>query len=315
MRTLALIRWELVQAARAAAPHVALTLAGLASTGLVAGGVFLLDLWSPFPATVNTVTTVVRTSSSTAPALSSVIGEHRGGVAYFVLLVWFTIIAVIVGPALTAGALVRDRQSGRLDRLLADASRSDAVVLAKLCAGLVPLLLVLAGGSPSLSFAWLVGGLASQEAVAGGLVLLATIVLIVAVALVCSAAATTEVAALVSSYLVLGTILVGPLVGGAALVLAGLRAPASALLAVDPLVALLSAQSRLASGLAGTVLADLLSPRQALAIGKTTAPMWAADVLLYLVVASVLVWLASVIVEPLHPVKTWRLRRSDGEGR
>jgi len=41
---------------------------------------------------------------------------------------------------------------------------------------------------------------------------------------------------------------------------------------------------------------------------KTAVPIWAADLAVYTLLATTLVWLTSVVLEPLHPLKTWRLR-------
>jgi hypothetical protein len=312
MKALVLVRWELVQTMRGLGLHVALTLVSLASVGLIGAGIFLLDLWSPFP---NTVGTTFRPETTNAPQLSALLGEHRGGLALLVILIWFLLIAALAGPAFSAGAIVRDRRSGRLDRMLTDASRADAVALAKLLAGLVPLVLVLAGAGPSASFAWLIGGLATQEAIASVAVLLAALVLVVAIGLLCSALASTEVTALVTSYFFIGLVFFGPLVASVGVALAGFRATAVSILALDPFVALLTVQSPLAMGLTRALLPEWPGLRLIWMVGKTRVPVWAADVLLYALLAVALVWLTSVVIEPLHPLKTWRLRRADGASR
>ncbi|MGH2460312.1 MAG: hypothetical protein ACRDIY_15760 [Chloroflexota bacterium] len=312
MKTLTLVRWELVQAIRGLGPQVAVTLASLASVGLIGVGIFLLDLWSPFP---TASLSGFRADVPSSEQLSSLLGEYRGGMAFLVLLGWLVLIAALVGPAFSAGAIVRDRRSGRLDRVLTDASRADVVVVAKLFAGLVPLAIVLAAAGPSTSFAWLIGGLATREAIASVAVLVAIVVLVAAVGLACSAVATTEVGALIGSYIVVGGIVLGPLVAGAGLALAGFRSTAAIVVAFDPFVALLSVQTRLTLGLSRTLLADWSPLRVTWTIGRTRVPIWAGDVLLYALLAVGLVWLTSVVIEPLHPVKTWRMRRAQRASR
>ncbi len=310
MRILALVQWELVQSVRGLGAHVAVTLTSLASVGLIGVGIFLLDLWSPFPTTLGGG---FRPDTTASEQFTSLLGEYRGGIAFFVFLTWIVLIAALIGPAFSAGAIVRDRRSGRLDRVLTDASRSDVVALAKLLAGLVPLSIVLAAVGPSTSFAWLIGGLATSEAIASIAVALSIVVLVAAIGLLCSAVATTEVAALIGSYFTIGAVILGPLLAGAGLALAGFRSAAAVVFAFDPLVALLSVQTRLAIGLTRTVLADWSPLRVTWTIGRTRVPVWAGDVLLYALIAVVLVWLTSVSIEPLHPIKTWRLRRSPGQ--
>jgi len=170
--------------------------------------------------------------------------------------------------------------------------------------------IVLAAAGPSTSFAWLIGGLATQEAIASIAVLVSIVVLVAAVGLACSAVATTEVAALIGSYFVIGGIVLGPLLAGVGLALAGFRSTAAIVFAFDPFVALLSVQTRLSLGLTRTLLADWSPLRVSWTIGRTRVPVWAGDVLLYALIAVGLVWLTSVLIEPLHPVKTWRLRRA-----
>jgi len=307
VRTLALVRWEIVQTIRGLAPHMAITLVSLASAGLVAVGVFLLDLWSPFP---STPAGVLRTDNNNSAQALSLLGEYRGGVVFMAILAWLVLLVSLVGPAFTAGAIVRDRRSGRLDRVLADASRADAVALAKLLAGLIPIGIVLLGVGPSTSFAWLVGGMATREAIASVGVFLIVVVLVAAIGLLCSAVATTEVAALVASYVAVAGLLLGPLVAGVGLGLAGFRVAAGVVLSFDPLVAMLSVQTRFAFGFTRTILPEWTGLRLIWTIGKTRLPVWAVDVLVYALLAVVLVWLTSVIIEPLHPLKTWRVRRA-----
>jgi len=312
MRLLSLVRWELVLTVRGLATHLAVTLMSLASVGLVGVGIFGLNLWSPFP-TGQSIG--FRPDAAGTPQLSSLLGAHRGGVAFLVLLLWLLLVATLVGPAFGAGAIVRDRRSGRLDRVLADASRADAVAIAKLLASLIPLGIVLAAGGPSTSFAWLIGGLATREAMAGVAVLLVAAVLVAAIGLVCSAIATTEVGALVASYFVIGGLFLGPLVAGVGLALAGSRTAAVSVVSFDPLVALLSVQTSLTVGLTRALLVDWPNPRLFWLVGRVRVPVWAADVLVYALLAAALVWLTSVVIEPLHPIKTWRLRRAQGVSR
>lgn len=308
MKLLVLARWELVQTARGAAPHLALTLTAFASAGLVGVGIILLNDWSPFPSASN----VFRFGTPSASPLMTVVGEYRGGIIFLGLLVWLLALAALAGPAFSAGAIVRDRRSGRLDRVLTDAHRAEVVAVAKLVTGLIPLGIVLATCGPSVSFAWLLGGLATPDALASIGVLLAAAVLVAATGLVCSALATSEVTALVASYLALGGLFLGPLVTGAALILAGSRAAATTILSVDPFIALLSVQGSLTSALTRRLLSDGPSLRLTWAVGHARVPVWTADIVLYALVAVALVWLTSVAIEPLHPIKTWRLRRLRG---
>ncbi len=307
MKLLTLLRWELVQVVRGSAPHMAATLVSFGSATLVAAGILALSLWNPF--TPVTPTFPGRTDSSNTPSLTPIIGEFRGGVAFFLVLVWLLLVATAIGPALVAATVVRDRRSGRLDRILTDTGRADLVAVAKLLATLLPLGLILATAAPAASFAWLLGGLATSNALAGLAVLTAASVLVVALALLCAASATTEVTAVLMSYVLAGLFLVGPLVAGTALAVAGRHATANTVVSFDPLIGALASQPQLAVRLARLIGSDWPTPEPAVTLGTTTVPVWAADAATYLVVAAALVWLAGLILEPLHPLKTWRLRQ------
>jgi hypothetical protein len=313
MRLFALLRWELVQNARGLAPHATATIVSFGSAALVGAGIIVLSLWSPFPTA--TVSNGFRTDTSNTPALLPILGEFRGGIAFGVLLAWLLLIATAVGPALAVGTLVRDRQTGRLDRILSDASRADVVAVAKLLAALIPLTLILLTAGPSMSFAWLVGGLASRAALASVGVLLVAIVLIAAIGLFCSAIAGTEVAAILASYLLVASFLFGPLVLGLGLAAAGLRSVGNVVVALDPFVALFSGQPELASKLSDLIPSEWPVPPLTWVVADQTVPVWFVSVLVYAIVAAALVWLTSVLLEPLHPVKTWRLRQARSVGR
>jgi ABC-type transport system involved in multi-copper enzyme maturation permease subunit len=242
--------------------------------------------------------------------LTPIIGEFRGGVAFVVALVWLLLIAGVVGPAITSGAVVRDRANGRMDRLLTDAGRADVVAIGKLIASLIPLVFILLTIAPSLSFAWLIGGLPIDQAAAATAVVLSSVLLIAAIGLLCASVARTEVIAMVAASLAVGLFLFGPLLASEGLSLAGKRAAANALVAVDPLVALLTTQPQLADKLSKLVAADVPTPQLTVAIRQATLPFWAVDAIAFVVLSLILVWLTSVAIDPLHPLKTWRLRQS-----
>jgi hypothetical protein len=308
MKVLALLHWELIATARGTAPHVGTMLVALSTAGLVGAGIVTLNLWSPFSQI--TPTFPGRTDPANAATLTPIVGEFRGGVAFLVALVWLLLIAGVVGPALTTGAIVRDRTSGRMDRLLTDAGRADVVALTKMAGALVPLGFILLTIAPSTSFAWLIGGLPLDQVGASLAVVIAAVILIAAIGLFSAAVSATEVTALLASSLVVGLLLFGPLVAGEGLNVAGRRPIANAVLSADPFVALLTAQPQLADKLGKLVTTDLPSPDLTWTIGRATVPVWAADSVGFLLVAAALVWLTGVAMEPLHPLKTWRLRQT-----
>jgi hypothetical protein len=299
-----LLRWELAQAIRGKATPAAVTLVSLGSAGLVGLGIFALSQWSPFPDT----TFDGGFRSDTNNGLAQLLGEHRGGIAFLVVLTWLLLISAAVGPALAAAAIVRERRSGRLDRILTEACRADVVVGAKFLAVLVPLALILLTAVPSVSFAWLIGGVTAGDALADSAVLLATVLLLAALSSLAATVATTEVSALLTSYGLIGILLLGPWVAGLGLTAAGFAAVGNALITVDPLIALVGGQSQFAASLVPLLPPALPPVRIAWTLGKASLPVWTVDVAAYVLLAAAVIWVMTVLLEPLHPLKTRSLR-------
>jgi ABC-type transport system involved in multi-copper enzyme maturation permease subunit len=308
MKVLALLRWELSGTIRGTATFASLTVVAFASALIVAAGIATISLWSPF--TAITPTFPGRTDAANAPTLLPIVGEFRGGVAFFLMLLWVLLIASLLAPALTASIVVRDRRSGRLDRLLTDASRADVVVVVKWLTTLIPLCMMLLVVGPAASFAWLVGGLGRREALGSIAVVVGTVCVLAAIALLCSALARTEVVAMLLSYVVVGGFLLGPVVLGIVLAVIGLRPQASALIGFSPLVAVLSSQTDLIDKLIKLLPSDWPTPPANWTYGTASAPTWQVDLLGYALIALFAIWLTTVVLEPLHPLKTWRLRRA-----
>ena len=310
MKFFTLLVWELVATIRGTATFVSLTVVALASALIVGAGIATFSLWAPFSAI--TPTFPGRTDPSNAPTLLPIIGEFRGGVAFYVILVWVIVLTAILAPALSAGMVVRDRRTGRLDRLLTDAARAEILAAAKWLAGLIPLGLILLAAAPAVSFAWLVGGLDRGDALTSILVVAGTGCSLAAIALLCSSLARTEVVAMLLSYIGVAAFLFGPLLLGIVLGVIGLRWEASVAIAFSPLVAVLSAQGQLTDKLVKLLPTNWPSPPSALAFGASIAPAWQVDVVVYLLIALILIWLTAVVLEPFHPLKTWRLRTAVG---
>jgi ABC-type transport system involved in multi-copper enzyme maturation permease subunit len=313
MRLCALLRWELAATIRGTATFASITLVALASAAVVAAGVATISLWSPF--TAITPTFPGRTDSTNAPTLLPIVGEFRGGVAFFLILVWVVAIASMLAPALTAGVVVRDRRSGRLDRLLGDTARADVLAAVKWLAVVIPLGLILLAAAPAISFAWLVGGLDHREALASLAVLATTGGVVAGLALLCSALARTEVVAMLVGYVAAGGFLLGPLLAGLILAVIGKPSAASAAIGFTPVVALLSAQTELTDKLVKLLPGDWPNPPAMVVVGNSSAPTWQVDLALYVLIALILIGLSAIVLEPLHPLKTWRLWLVPGRAR
>jgi ABC-type transport system involved in multi-copper enzyme maturation permease subunit len=307
-----LLRWELAGTMRGTATFASLTVVALASAVIVAVGIATFSLWAPFSAI--TPTFPGRTDPTNAPTLLPIVGEFRGGVAFYLILLWVIVIASMLAPALSAGVVVRDRRSGRLDRLLTDIARADVLAAVKWLAALIPLGLILLAAAPAVSFAWLVGGLDPQEALESVVVIAGTGCILAAIAVLCSALARTEVVAMLISYIVVGGFLLGPFILAVVLAVVGLHPEATAVIGFTPIVALLSAQGELTDKLSKLLPTDWPRLPAALAIGDSSAPVWQVDVVSYLIIALILIWLTAIVIEPLHPLKTWRLRTAGGRG-
>lgn len=309
MKLATLLRWDLVQTARGEGSRVALTIVALASAGLVGVGILILGIWSPFTLTP----TFGNRPDPGAVTFVSIVGEHRGAVAFLIVMFWLLLVATAIGPAFTAGSIVRDRRAGRLDRVLLDVGRADIVVLGKLLASLIPLLTVLLVAAPAISFSWLIGGITKSDAIAEVVTLVLLVILIAAIGSFCSALASTEAVAILASYTVVSFVVWGPLLAAMALAAEGMNQAANLVAAFDPAVGLLAGQPELMRSLVHLVPGNLPEPPLVWSLGapiKATVPIWAVDALVYAVLSAALLWLSGVALEPLHPLKTWRLRHS-----
>jgi hypothetical protein len=112
------------------------------------------------------------------------------------------------------------------------------------------------------------------------------------------------------SYLVVGSFLLGPIVLGIVFAVVGLRPLASGLIGFSPLIAVLSSQSDLTDKLSKLLPSDWPTPPANWVYGNASAPAWQVDLLGYALIALLAIWLTTVVLEPLHPLKTWRLRRA-----
>ncbi|HLZ09441.1 MAG TPA: hypothetical protein VKT80_12675, partial [Chloroflexota bacterium] len=129
-----------------------------------------------------------------------------------------------------------------------------------------------------------------------------------------SALARTEVVAMLVSYLVVGGFLLGPVMIGIVLAVVGLRAQASALIGFSPLVAVLSSQTDLVDKLSKLVPSDWPIPPAIWTFGNASATALQVNLVGYALISLFAVWLTTVVIEPLHPLKTWRLRRAGRVG-
>lgn len=308
MRLVTMLHWDLVQIARGEAAHVAFAVAALASAGLVGLGIVILRIWSPF----TLVPTFVGRAEPSGTTLSSILGQYRGGFAFLIVMLWLLLLATAVGPAFTAAAIVRDRRAGRLDRVLLDTGRADLVVLGKLFSGLLPLLLVLLVAAPAISFAWMIGGIAKFDAIAEAVTLVLLVVLVAAIGVFASALARTETVAILASYCAVGAVFWAPLLGAVLLTASGREGLASVVASLNPIFALLAGQPELTRNLVHLAPTNVATPPIVWTLHhpiSLTAPVWAVDAAFYAVLAAGLVWLSSVALEPLHPLKTrWRRR-------
>jgi hypothetical protein len=87
------------------------------------------------------------------------------------------------------------------------------------------------------------------------------------------------------------------------------------LIGFTPIVAVLSSQQALTDKLIKLLPAEWPIPTANLVMGRASAPTWQVDLAGYLLIALVCVALTAIVLEPLHPLKTWRLRQAAGRVR
>jgi hypothetical protein len=190
-------------------------------------------------------------------------------------------------------------------------------VWGKLAGAVVFVLLLLGTALPVFAAAWLFGGVGLAEAGPTLLVVVASVLLFGSLGLFFSTFVPSSLAAALYAYLVVAGLSVGTV--AVFLVAASLRLGdvAAPLVYLNPYLAVFAASESLRQDVVGLLPLSqrglLPAPSQQVFGVMLTIPHWAATTALYLLGSAVLVLASAVVLDPLHPLKTRRLRSARRE--
>ncbi len=269
--------------------------------------VFLLGLLVLAP-DANAAPTLFSTAGTTATG--NLLVTNRALFLFGVVGVCVLLSAAVVAPAVAASAFAGERERGTLDLLLLHGPGAGRVVLGKLLAALAFSLLLLVVAAPLFAPAWSFGGV-SFAPIAGFFVVTVTATAVfTALGIFFGAVFSRPLTAAlfaqgVSLFLLFGTIGVHLGVNG----LGGADA-ARSLLWLNPFLALLSAGGSVTEAFARQAPTAV---RSAVALPPTAlpgliVPAWGVAAVLWLALAALLAFVASVVIDPCHPLKVRRVR-------
>ena len=118
-------------------------------------------------------------------AISQLLAD-TGRVMFVVLIATVGLLGVFVAPAMTAGAITRERYQQTLEMLLLTRLSNRNIVLGKLCSSLAYILLILLCALPLMALAFIFGGVSPAEMAWAVTVVLSTIILCGAIGIYCT---------------------------------------------------------------------------------------------------------------------------------
>ncbi len=117
---------------------------------------------------------------------------------------------LLLGPAVTAGAIARERETRTIEYLFTTHLTSAEIVLQKLAAAIAQLTVAVLAGVPVLSIAMLLGGITPEKVLAVTVVTMSTIAAVTSVSLAASTISPRSREAVAAAYGILFLAIVGP---------------------------------------------------------------------------------------------------------
>jgi hypothetical protein len=304
---IAVLQRELLISLRRGAPYALLALNATLLAGLAAAVGALAGTVSPWTAPAIGATTAVAPTG-----LGPTLVAWRGPALFFLLTLWLAMLATAVAPAVGARALGHERRAGTLDDLLASGVSPLGIILGKLLAACAQVGLVLLSAAPAFALVWLFGGVGWKVVLLAGGFLAAYTLFLIALGLLIGALAGGDVVPAMLGAFVAGLIVFATLVGFAAVVVAG-RTGGPMLAAANPLIDLLVANRDFAEALGKQLPATFTLPMRPTAtlFGRELGgPLPFVAGMGYAALGLALLPIAAAALDPYHPLKTTRLRRS-----
>jgi ABC-type transport system involved in cytochrome c biogenesis permease component len=261
-----------------------------------------------------------------APAIGSTVAPHpsslaavmlswRGPVLFLGLTMWVLGLIVVIVPALSATALNAERRDGTLDALMLSGTHSLSLVIAKLVAASLHAGLIVFTAMPAFALVWVLGGVSMSAVVATLAVAVSHLVLLVAICLAVSASIRQPSTSILIGYLLALGASILPFVGWVASTLLEMTRTAHALAILSPVVASLAALPAFGSALLGVtplnpdaLPIEMIVQLEVIGV-RAVLPLWAWTITVDAIAIVILIAVTAIVVEPLHPLKTVRLRR------
>ncbi len=269
--------------------------------------VFLLGLLVLAP-DANAAPTLFSTASTTST--TNLLVTNRALFLFGAVGICVVLAAAVVAPAVAASAFAGERERGTLDLLLLNGQGAGRVVLGKLLAALIFSLLLLVVAAPLFAPSWSFGGVQLEQLAAFAAVLVAATALFVAIGILFAAIFERPLTASLfaqaaSLFLLFGTLGVHFGVNG----LGGADA-ARSVLWLNPFLALLSIGGSVTESFARQA---PIAVRSAMALPPVALPgmvlpAWALASMLWLALTALFTFVASVVIDPYHPLKVRGVR-------
>ena len=173
---------------------------------LAFGGVCLATFWAitnllrPSAPFTIPLTGPAAASATQAPPLDRILIAQRGVVFFLIMALWAILLAALIVPGSTSGAIARERETHSLGLLLGTPISTLSIVWGKLFSAASYILLVIAAGIPLFSLVVMFGGISSREVAAVVIVLVVTTFAFASLGVLVSALAKNGLLASLVSY-------------------------------------------------------------------------------------------------------------------
>lgn len=306
---IAVLARELVQRFRGGGVYWLLFLNGLVLAAVAVATERAVGTYSPW---------VAPAIGSTSPPVPSTLGglalAWRGQALFAIMTLWQLFLVTAIVPGIAASALAAERRDGTLPLLFASGASGGAVVLAKFLAALLHGGVILLSSAPAAVLVWLLGGVPPLPLGVTLALLASHTALVAAIGTLASAISRHGAAATIATYVAAVATLVAPLVLATAASLAGWARTARFVASLSPLTIPFLSQSEYATTFlrAAPLPSGLRFLRfdEALVGPPFNFSLWSVVFLADLLLITLLLLIAAVAIDPLHPIKTVRLRRA-----
>ena len=286
-----LLARELTMVLRRSGFHILVTMQAIVGLALVFAAQVIVRQYTPgTPPSLGTAVT----STPTAPPPPSLLASSVDTTLLLGWALWLVVACVLIVPALTGGAIARERERGTLSVVLGSGASPAALVAAKLVGALLLMAGLVASGLPALGLALVFGAPPLQAVVASGLVVLAWGGVVAGVGLAASALTRSSSAGTAGALLAAVTLLALTVVAPAVAPALGVTPPALAF-RLNPFMAVLLAEPE-----TGRRIAEQLSAGQWVAAftrdPSPPGPAWWPFVIASMAVCALLGGATSLIV-------------------